>query len=189
MSTTSLAPADHHLDAARRGRLPLVWPLLRISMAFVFLWAFLDKSFALGFDTGRDPESGSVDVLGDAAWVQGASPTSGFLEFGTQGPLAPAFAAMAGNPAVDWLFMLGMGGVGVALLLGIATRIATAAGVAIMLLLRLAIWQDPHNPIVDSHIVYALVLVALAVTPAARRYSLDRVWQSLPPVKRFAFLR
>ena len=169
--------------------LSAVWPLLRIAMALIFLWTFLDKTFALGFSTGRDAKTGAVDLFGPAAWIHGASPTTGFLEFGTQGPLAPLFKALAGNVVVDWLFMLGMGGVGVALLLGIATRIATVAGVALMVLLRLAVWQSPNNPIVDEHLVYALVLIALSLTPAARRVSLDAMWQRLPIVRRLPILR
>ncbi|MBS1907441.1 MAG: hypothetical protein JST33_12930 [Actinobacteria bacterium] len=165
-------------------RLRIVWPLLRIAMSLIFLWAFLDKTFALGFATGRDAETGAVKVLGPAAWVAGASPTSGFLQYGTSGPLAPQFAALAGNPAIDWLFMLGMGGVGIALLLGIATRLATVGGVTLMLLLGLATWQSENNPIVNEHLIYALVLVALAIQPETRRWSLDPIWRRLPLVHR-----
>ena len=166
-----------------------VWPTLRVAVSFVFLWAFLDKTFALGFATGRDPETGAVDLLGPAAWVSGGSPTSGFLEYGTNGPLRPLFSALAGSPIVDWLFMLGMGGVGVALLLGIATRIATTAGVALMVLLRLATWQSENNPVIDDHVIYALLLVGLATLPAARLWSVDPLWQRLPLVRRVSILR
>lgn len=190
VATDEDAPSPQRSSAADTApRLRAVWPILRIAMALIFLWTFLDKTFALGFSTGRDAKTGAVDLFGAAAWIRGASPTTGFLEFGTQGPLSPVFKTLAGNPMIDWLFMLGMGGVGVALLLGIATRIATVAGVALMVLLRLAVWQSPNNPIVDEHLVYALVLIALAVTPAARRASLDALWQRLPIVRRTALLR
>ncbi len=52
---------------------------LRLSIGWVFLWAFLDKLLALGFATGRDGETGVVDRFGDAAWINGGSPTRGFL--------------------------------------------------------------------------------------------------------------
>ena len=42
---------------------------------------------ALGFATGRGPE-GQVDRFGDAAWVNGGSPTEGFLTFGADGPFS-----------------------------------------------------------------------------------------------------
>ena len=35
---------------------------------FIFLWAFLDKSFGLGYATPSDN-----------AWIHGGSPTTGFL--------------------------------------------------------------------------------------------------------------
>lgn len=177
------APAS--ADAVGR----VVWPLLRIALSFVFLWAFLDKLFALGFATGRDSKTGAVDLFGPAAWIHGGSPTSGFLEFGASGPLAPGFAALAGNPIIDWLFMLGMGGVGIALLLGIGIRIATASGVALMLLLRLATWQSENNPVVDDHLIYILLLIGLAVLPDALRWSLARPWRRLALVERFPILR
>lgn len=42
--------------------------LLRLSIGFVFLWAFLDKLFGLGYATP-----------GARAWINGGSPTKGFL--------------------------------------------------------------------------------------------------------------
>ena len=39
----------------------------RISIGWVFLWAFLDKAFALGYATGRNPDTDAVDYFGDAA--------------------------------------------------------------------------------------------------------------------------
>ena len=72
--------------------------VLRLSLAWVFLWAFLDKAFALGFNTGRNPETGAVSRFGDAAWIHGGSPTTGFLKFGTQGPLATFYQASPAPP-------------------------------------------------------------------------------------------
>ena len=160
------------------------WALLRIALGLVFLWAFLDKLLALGFATGR-AENGSVDVLGPDAWINGGSPTSGFLLNGTDGPLATFFRDMAGTPVVDWLFMLGMLGVGVALLLGIGMRIAAVAGAAQMLLIRAAAPLPENNPIVDEHIIYALALFALLFAGAGNHWGLGRLWRRTQFVKRF----
>ncbi len=73
---------------------------LRIVLGLVFLWTFLDKTFGLGFSTATDK-----------SLLTGNSPTAGFLEFGTNGPLATIFQSMEGSTIVDWLFMLGMLGV------------------------------------------------------------------------------
>lgn len=56
--------------------------LLRIGFGLTFLWAFLDKMFALGFHTGYGPDGTTLDRFGDAAWIHGGSPTEGFLKFG-----------------------------------------------------------------------------------------------------------
>ena len=45
------AAAPRHQVGRTAG---VVWGLLRIAMGWTFLWAFLDKAFALGFSTGRN---------------------------------------------------------------------------------------------------------------------------------------
>src|SRR4051812_32502972 len=61
---------------------------IRLSLGWTFLWAFLDKMFALGHETGVDAKTGAVDYFGPAAWIHGGSPTKGFLGFATEGPFA-----------------------------------------------------------------------------------------------------
>ncbi len=183
-SRTFEAPATA-LETPQAGRAASrVWALLRISLGLVFLWSFLDKLLALGFATGR-ADDGRVDVLGPDAWINGGSPTSGFLLHGTDGPLASTFRDMAGTPVVDWLFMLGMLGVGVALVLGIGMRIAAVAGAAQMLLIRAASPVPENNPIVDEHVIYALALFALLFAGAGDHWGLGRIWRRTRLVQRF----
>jgi len=122
--------------------------LLRIGMGWIFLWGFLDKTFGLGFAT-----------VPEKAWIIGGSPTEGFLLFATKGPFVEFFSGLAGNPLVDWLFMLGLLGVGIGLLLGIGIRLSSYTGMLIMALMYIAgfIWPE-HNPFIDDHIMYILVL-------------------------------
>ena len=120
-------------------------------MGWLFLWPFLDKLFGLGFAT--PPEN---------AWIGGGSPSFGFLKFATSGPLAPLFQSLAGNPIVDWLFMLGLLLIGLALLVGIGVTIAGYSGAVLMLLMWLSRLPPENNPILDEHIVYLLVLIGLA---------------------------
>ena len=77
------ATSDHanHLNTPTRR----VLAVLRIAFGLTFLWAFFDKLFALGFHTGYD-QDGKLDRFGDAAWINGGSPTEGFLKFGADGP-------------------------------------------------------------------------------------------------------
>ena len=161
-------------------------------MGWVFLWAFLDKLLALGFATGRNPETGAVDRFGDAAWINGGSPTDGFLEFGlhTKAPFTDFYSGLAGNALIEWIYMLSMAAIGTALLLGIFTRLAAAAGIVWMVLFYTAsaIWPE-NNPFLDDHVVYAIVLAGIAVVGAGRWLGLGRWWESLDLVKRHPVLR
>ena len=73
----------------------IILTALRLSMGFIFLWAFLDKVFGLGFAT-----------TGDKAWINGGSPTTGFLTAGVKGPFVEIFHSLAGVAGVDWVFFL-----------------------------------------------------------------------------------
>jgi len=141
-----------------------VWAVLRIGMGWLFLWPFLDKLFGLGFATA--PEN---------AWIAGGSPTFGFLKFATSGPLAPVFQGLAGNPVVDWLFMLGLLFIGLALLSGIGVSIAGYAGALLMLLLWLSNLPPENNPFLDEHIVYMIILIGLAMAKSGQWLGLGRL--------------
>src|SRR3989338_5235838 len=124
---------------------------LRFVMAFIFLWAFFDKLLGLGFATAPDK-----------SWLAGGSPTSGFLSNAVKGPLADLFHALAGNAAVDWLFMLTLLFVGLTLLFNRYVFWGGLVGAGLMLLMWLALLFPANNPIVDERIVYALVLPLFA---------------------------
>src|SRR5215211_3236108 len=67
--------------------------VLRISTGFVFLWAFLDKTFGLGYATPAT-----------RAWINGGSPTKGFLSSVDVGPFQGMFHSLAGTTFADWAF-------------------------------------------------------------------------------------
>lgn len=159
------------------GPLTMVWVALRFVLAFIFLWAFFDKLLGLGFST--PPER---------AWVNGGSPTAGFLG-ATEGPTSPFFQALAGNVLVDWLFMLGLLLIGLALLLGVGMRVAGVAGALLMLLMWAALMPGETNPLVDDHIVNALVFLGFAFFPEAGAvWGAGRWWQRQETVRRHAWL-
>ncbi|MEK9173408.1 MAG: hypothetical protein AAB594_02460 [Patescibacteria group bacterium] len=139
--------------------------LLRIGMGWIFLWAFVDKLLGLGFATA--PEK---------SWLAGGSPTTGFLKFAAKGPFVEIFHAMAGNPIVDWLFMLGLLLIGLALLLGIGVRIAGYSGALLMLFMYLASIQPENNPLLDDHIIYGLLLLLFAATGAGKCLGFGNAW-------------
>jgi thiosulfate dehydrogenase (quinone) large subunit len=162
---------------------------IRLAIGWVFLWAFLDKLFALGFATGRNPQTDVVDRFGPAAWIHGGSPTLGFLKFGTQGPLADFYQSFAGATWADWLFMGGLAGIGIALMLGIGMRIATVSGALLLVMMWSAALWPANNPFMDEHLIYALVLFMLLFGEAGKTFGLGRAWERLHFVQRFPILK
>jgi thiosulfate dehydrogenase (quinone) large subunit len=153
--------------------------VLRIATGFVFLWAFLDKAFGFGYATPAAK-----------AWIHGGSPTKGFLSSVDLGPLQGFFHAIAGTWWADWLFMLGLLGIGAAVIAGIALRISAVAGVLMMAMMWLAEFplalytaagapSASTNPLVDYHVIYALALVVVAATSAGATWGAGRAWSRI----------
>lgn len=139
-----------------------VWVLLRLSMGFIFLWAFVDKLLGLGYAT---PASG--------AWIKGASPTTGFLLNATHGPFVEFFQGLVGLGVsginlIDWVFMVGLLFVGLTLIINRYVVWGALAGSIMLLLMFLAAFPAPHNPVLDDHIVYIFVLALLAIRSKER---------------------
>mgnify|MGYP003634706016 CR=1 FL=1 len=159
----------------RAGRASL--SILRLGTGFIFLWAFLDKTFGLGFSTPVE-----------RAWVNGGTPSQGFLNSdAVVGPLKGFFASIA-SPLTDVLFMAGMLGIGVAVMLGIGLRVSAVAGSVIMVFMYLAEWPfaaltASNNPLVDYHIIYALALIAVAATYAGDTWGFGVPWRKLAIVR------
>ena len=186
----AVGSAAHNDDPSPRGA--IFWGLLRMAMGWIFLWAFLDKLLALGFATGRDPETGVVDRFGPAAWIEGGSPTEGFLSFGlhTKEPFLGFYSDLAGQAWVDWVYMISMAAIGIALLLGIFTTLAAIGGAIWMLIFytAAAIWPD-NNPFLDDHVVEFIILLGLAYVGAGRYLGLGRRWERTSLVARYPLLR
>lgn len=163
----ALSPAARYLLAA-----------LRLSLGWVFLWAFLDKTWGLGFATEAEN-----------AWVEGGSPTTGYLGNAVSGPFADFYNGLAGEAWVDWLFMIGLLGIGLALILGIGMRIAAATGALLLVMMWTAVLPPENNPFMDDHLVYALVLILLAVVGAGRFLGLGAYWEKLTVVQRLPILK
>ncbi|NLU75241.1 DoxX family membrane protein [Streptomyces sp. HNM0575] len=162
--------------------------VVRLIVGGVFLWAFFDKLFGWGYATPHGK-----------GWIDGGSPTRGFLTGVAAGPLESTFHSWAGAAWADWLFMLGLLGIGTALVAGIALRLTAAAGTVMMALMWAAEWPPAQhlsdgspsmstNPVLDYHLVYAVVLIALAVASAGRAWGLGRTWERLPFVSRNRWL-
>jgi thiosulfate dehydrogenase [quinone] large subunit len=161
--------------APAKGR--YAFALARIALGWTFLWAFLDKTFGLGFATAAED-----------AWVSGGSPTFGFLNFATEGKIFHDFFAGLAGPVADWAFMLGLLGLGVALILGIGMRIAAITGTILLLSMWAAELRLENNPFMDDHIIYAIVLIGLALAGAGRTLGFGARWAKTHLVQRFPIL-
>jgi thiosulfate dehydrogenase (quinone) large subunit len=82
------------------------------------------------------------------------------------------FRSLAGVPGIDWLFMIGLLGIGLALILGVAIRPAALSGSLMLLMMWAAVWvpakiasgqpSGSTNPLVDDHIGSIFGLIVLA---------------------------
>ena len=163
--------------------------ILRIALGSIFLWSFFDKLFGLGFATCRDAATGTISPFCSDAWIQGASPTAGFLQFATSGPLQSLFQSMTGNFIVDWLFMLGLLLIGTALILGIGITVATISGIVFMLSLWLSMLLPENHPIVDEHIIYILSLITIFYANDHQQLGLGAWWNRQKIVQKYPLLR
>lgn len=162
--------------------------LIRVGTGFMFLWAFLDKTFGWGYST---PSA--------HAWIHGGSPTRGFLASVDAGPFQSWFNAWAGHMWADYLFMIGLAGIGLALILGIGVRLASVCGVLLVALMWFAVYPPAKygasgptgsvNPFVDEHVMDAFALLTVALFGAGSRFGFGAWWARLPFVERHTALK
>lgn len=153
-----------------------VWSALRLVLGLIFLWSFFDKTFGLGYSTATEK-----------AWIAGGSPTMGFLS-STSGPLAGLFQTLAGQVWVDWLFMLGLLGIGLALTFGILVRLASVSGAFMMVLMWLAAFPSRSNPLLDSHVIYLIILIGFLFVHSGKRFGCGTWWCKRPWVEKYFWL-
>lgn len=175
-------------DIVTSPALRKVLAVSRIIIGFGFLWPFLDKLFGLNYST---PAAGS--------WLNGGAPAQGYIG-GIEGPFASFFQIFA-NPFGDWFFMIGLAGIGIAMITGAGLRLAAIGGTILMLFMYLAdlpsatamvdgeMIRGATNPILDSHWYEALLLIIPAMTLAGDTWGLGKWWASQPVVQKNPWLR
>lgn len=179
-TVTAHTPSAVHPELAElraRGFAASIWAAVRLSLSAVFLWAFFDKLFGLGLATPSE-----------RSWLNGGSPTAGYFA-GVEGPFAGVFNAMSGVAWADWLFMAGLLGIGGGLLLGIGMRVTAASGALLLSFMWAASLPLENNPVVNDHLVYALVLVGLAAARAGDTAGLGKAWWRTRLVQRQRWLQ
>jgi thiosulfate dehydrogenase [quinone] large subunit len=144
---------------------------LRILLGAGFLYAGLEKVF-------------------DFTASGKAFTSAGFLQFGTGGtlpgsdpkaivnPTHDLWVSLAGNPGlvsmINWLVVAGELTIGIALILGIATRFAGVAGALLMGFITIAAWDFAFGP-VNETVLYTVVALYLAYAQAGLVYGLDSI--------------
>ena len=159
--------------------------ILRVGLGLGFAFAGLDKFLRLA---------------GGAAFT-----SKGFLSFGSNGawlgsdpkavinPTHGFWVSVAGNSSLvsifDTLVVFGEIAIGIALILGLATRFAGVMGALLMALIFVSGWSFANGPFNEAF-YYALIAGVLAYTGAGA-YALDTVVAKLPimqkvPVVKYA---
>jgi thiosulfate dehydrogenase [quinone] large subunit len=174
----SVAASADRSETQPRAAVRYLLAGIRIALGWIFLWAFLDKTFGLGHDT-----------TSAKSWLNGGSPTKGFLGSAAKGPFTNFYHSIAGTGIVDALFMAALLGIGAALILGIGIRLAAAAGALLTVMMWSAVLPPASNPFMDEHLIYAAVLVVLALLAAGNTLGLGRAWAATSLVKRASWLK
>jgi thiosulfate dehydrogenase [quinone] large subunit len=128
--------------------------LLRITMGWLLFWAGITKVLNPNFSA--------------AGYLEGAKTFTGFFHW---------LASPEMLPFTNFINEWGLTLIGLALMLGIGTRIAARLGAVLMILYYLPILDFPypnaHAYIVDEHIIYAIALMLLDAFRAGRSYGYD----------------
>jgi thiosulfate dehydrogenase [quinone] large subunit len=189
MATGAKAPAQqttprkggHEMSGLTRSR-AFGLLALRLTIGWVFLYAGIEKIF------GAEPFS-----------------AVGYLKFGTIGTTAAQVAEgtivnpthqfwvdMAGNAAlmniVNFLVPFGQVAIGLALILGLATRFAAVMGTIMMTAFWISGWDFAFG-VIEYHSVLAIATAVLGLTAAGEVYGLDALVDDSPIVKRTPALR
>lgn len=174
---------DAILRARERGLV-----MLRIILGFGFFYAGLEKWLNFAGE--------------DSPWS-----AAGFLKFGTAGtlpnmagladpmshnPTQQFWSDLAGNPTLlgvaNFLVVFGELTIGVALILGVATRLAGALGAIMMLSFWIAAWDFQYG-IVNQQFVYATLSAFLAYASAGKVFGVDSLLARSDLVRRTPPLR
>ncbi len=162
--------------------------VMRIAVGWLFIWPFFDKLFGLGYATKSAK-----------AWVNGGSPTKGFLSGTDVGPLQSFYHSIAGAAWANWAFMLGLLAIGVALILGIGLRVVAVAGTVLVVGMWAGEWPfaktaggtptSSTNPFMDDHLLFAMTFFVFAFGHAGDTWGLGRQWAAVPFVRDHPWLR
>jgi thiosulfate dehydrogenase [quinone] large subunit len=153
--------------------------ILRVGLGLGFAFAGLDKFFRLAGGASAFTSGGFLKAGTNGAWLGSdpkaiINPTHGF------------WVSVAGNSTLvsifDTLVVFGEIAIGLALIIGLATRFAGVMGTLLMTLIFVSSWSFANGPF-NEPFYYALIAGVLAYTGAGA-YALDTVVAKLAIVQK-----
>jgi thiosulfate dehydrogenase [quinone] large subunit len=157
--------------------------VLRAVLGGGFLFAGLDK-FLMWSSGTPFTSAGFLAHATGGAWL-GSSATT------IVNPTHSFWVSLAGNPGIvsviDTLVVFGECAIGVALILGLATRFAGVCGLLLMALLYVANWSFATGPF-NEQFMYGLVAGTIAYVGAGA-YALDSVVEKLAITQRVPIVK
>jgi thiosulfate dehydrogenase [quinone] large subunit len=181
------------MDAAGRIRLThsgaVVAALFRIGLGLLYLWAFVSQGFGVTYSNVTNPGAPNPDYgwkfsySSSDGWITSGfkhSPTEGFVS-STHGPLSSIVKNLP-TGLVDTLWMVALGGLGIALTLGIFMAIAGWGGFLLNVVIWLSLFPPSTNPVIDGeHMAFAFGILLLMYLQAGNFLGLGRWWRRHTP--------
>jgi thiosulfate dehydrogenase (quinone) large subunit len=157
--------------------------ILRAGLGLGFAFAGLDKFFMLA-DGKPFTSVGFLKFATNGAWL--GSDTTAVVN-----PTHSFWVSLAGNPplmsVIDTLVVFGEVAIGIALILGLATRFAGVMGTALMGMIYVSGWSFANGPFNEAF-YYGLIAIVIAYVGAGA-YALDTVVAKLPAVQKIPVVR
>lgn len=151
--------------------------ITRIILGLMCIYGFLDKMFGLRVSTPQ------------AAFINGGSPTHGYIAHAADGPLGFLFEPLANVPMfMDIIIMTSLLLLGISLTLGIGRKLGCVLGAVMMFLFYISSFPIAEHPFLDMHLIYVFLLLAFYHTNAYSVLGLEDLWKGTSIVKRFGIL-
>ena len=158
---------------------------LRVFLGAAFLFAGLEKIFDFA-GTGKAFSAVGFLKFASGGALPGSDPKA------IVNPTHDLWVSLAGNgqlmPLVNWLVVVGETAIGIALILGIATRFSGIMGAVLMGFITVAAWSFANGPFNET-VVYGIVALFLAAVNAGHAYGLDGFIEKTEFVTRTPVLR
>jgi len=152
--------------------------ILRIALGSGFLFAGLDKRMDFAGTGKAFTAAGFLKGATGGAWLASDPKT-------VVNPTHDFWVGLAGNAdlmtVINFLVVAGEIGIGIALILGLATRFAGVAGFVMMSLFYVANWSFANGPF-NEQFMYGILALYLAYAAAGETWGIDGILERATPI-------